>query len=103
MNRLFHLLVLLVLWICLPPVSADGQDGKKKSDGELLVGKWRVTSAIYNSVEIFGEPGFLKEKYLRKTTFTFDKEQVVVSVEGLDVEQKAKYRLGPKKNPKTNK
>jgi uncharacterized protein (TIGR03067 family) len=28
------------------------------------------------------------------------KEQVVVSVEGLDVEQKAKYRLEPKKSPK---
>jgi uncharacterized protein (TIGR03067 family) len=69
-------------------------------DAKLLLGKWRVTSAKFNGGDIFGEIGFLKEKYLRKTTFTFDKEQVVVSVEGLDVEQKAKYRLGPKKSPK---
>jgi uncharacterized protein (TIGR03067 family) len=69
-------------------------------DAKLLVGKWRVTSAKWNGGDIIGEVGFLEEKYLRKTTFTFDKEQVVVSVEGLDVEQKAKYRLGPKKSPK---
>src|SRR5262245_19688543 len=69
-------------------------------DAKLLLGKWRLTSAKWNGGNIIGEIGFLEEKYLRKTTFTFDKEQVVVSVEGLDVEQKAKYRLGPKKSPK---
>ena len=59
--------------------------------------EWKNGTHSHSTVE--GFYGFGQEQR-RKTTFTFEKEQVVVSVEGLDVEQKAKYRLGPKKSPK---
>ena len=97
LNRFFWVMIVVVgVAVAARPAFAQ----PTPDDAKLLLGKWRVTSAKFNGEEIFDETGFLKEKYLRKTTFTFDKEQVVVSVEGLDVEQKAKYRLEPKKSPK---
>ena len=97
LSRFFWVMILVggVVLAARPDFEQPAAD-----DAKLLLGKWRVTSAKFNGGDIIGEIGFLEEKYLRKTTFTFDKVQVVVSVEGLDVEQKAKYRLGPKKSPK---
>jgi uncharacterized protein (TIGR03067 family) len=82
--------------VVAPPASAQTPEEETK----LLQGRWRVVSAEHNGCHIFGQSAFLKGELLDKATVTIDKDRLTFSVEGLDVEQKAAFRLDPKKAPK---
>jgi uncharacterized protein (TIGR03067 family) len=79
-----------------PPALAQTPDKEAK----LVQGRWRVISAEYNGCEIFGPIAFLKGEFLGKTTVIIEKDRLTFRVEDLDVEQKAAFRLDPKKTPR---